>query len=204
MGAEVNKMTDERSMDRTMTVEMPDLAVHTVQDGLGYHAVASETSCQYRDHLAQALQGDCRVMSEDDYEDAMRYQAGLRAERAVMATATPVAAVANTEVVKVFNKKRLGWLVAYVAIALAVIMALLFTVPGTAWEKTRIEVNPGDVSYGVTSPVASADDMAMNKIYTADGGVVEVDLAPYVEDTNEEQTNWFDQLCDWLSGVVGG
>ena len=81
-------------------------------------------------------------------------------------------------------------------------LALVFTLPGTAWEAKTI-------TSGKTSmmPVAEAADVpvqgaSINTIYTLDGQTVTVELEPYAEE--QPATNWFDSFCDWLNNAVGG
>ena len=104
---------------------------------------------------------------------------------------------------KTLIRSRIPILVAYVALVLVVVVALCVAVPATAWES-----NVGNSSYSIetvshnVSAEAAVPQVSINTIVTEEGPV-EVALPEYEESVNPD-TNWFDKVCDWVSGVFGG
>lgn len=96
---------------------------------------------------------------------------------------------------KVFNSKRMVWLVLYIALAIAVSLALLFTLPATGMERAHTS----DQITIAPPATAMASDLPANYYYK-DGEIVEVQVAPYEE--TKASTNWFDSVCDWISGII--
>jgi|GEM_PF-4900567 len=113
-------------------------------------------------------------------------------------------AQSQVETHRSLKRSRIPILVAYVALVLVVVVAIIATVPGTAWESntegmTKISVQRVE---NVTSAESYANAVTINTIVT-EQGPVEVELEPY-QKTENNDTNWFDKMCDWLSGVFGG
>ena len=205
-------MITERVTDnQTVTVSESTMGVyHTLGDSV-YSAESASCSPAYRDHLDRALHNECVAVPEEEYEDLCRYSErsqNVEAEEAEANTATVVPTaeqkpvLKEKETVRVFNQKRAVWLAVYILLALGVVLALLFTMPGTAWERKSITVSETNIY-----PTAVADELpqapvANNTIYTLDGAAIEVELQPYAE--KKPATNWFDSLCDWLNSAIGG
>ncbi|MBO4534526.1 MAG: hypothetical protein J5755_01160 [Clostridia bacterium] len=195
-------MTEDKAYEtHRVTVEFePEVRL---VDSNTYAAEARTLPEGYRDHLEDVLYGRCQAMTESEYEDAVRYSATPTEEITPTIEPTiPVTAIAAAQetTVRVFNRRYLPAVIAFGLTVLAVVLTLLFTVPGTAWEKESIIVKAGSLSY--TTEVAHAQTAPVNTIYV-DGETQQVELEPYAKPTNEH-TNWFDKLCDWLNGVVGG
>jgi len=195
-------MTEDKAYEtqRVMVEFEPEVRL---VDGNTYAAEARTLPEGYREHLEDALMGRCQAMTESEYEDTVRYSAEPQVEvQAPVTASAPLAqATETTEVVRVFNRRYLPAVIAFGVTVLAVVLTLLFTVPGTAWEKESIIIKSGaPVVYG--TQVAAAQTQSVNTIYV-DGESKEVTLEPYAE-SKAEHSNWFDKLCDWLNGVVGG
>ena len=195
-------MTEDKAYEtQRVAVEfVPDL--RSAESGT-YAAEARTLPEGYRDHLEDVLYGRCQAMSESEFEDKIRYSSTPVEEIApTIQPAIPATSVAAAQeaTVKVFNRRYLPAVIAFGLTVLAVVLTLLFTVPGTAWEKESIIIKSGSLTY--TTQVAQAQTAPVNTIYV-DGESKEVELQPYAKPT-DEHTNWFDKLCDWLSGVVGG
>lgn len=173
-----------------------------------YDAEQRTMNSEYVQHLRSALYGNCVAMSEEAFADEARYSNVNSEEQHPLAHA-PLTNVAPEETreqehVLVFNKSRLPWLIAFVAIALAAILTLLFTVPGTAWEKKNLTVASGTSVQAAPVDVAHAD-VPFNTIALADGTTKTVELTPYQQtQPAEDHSNWFDSFCDWLNGLIGG
>lgn len=202
--------TEKVSDNQTVTVSECAMDTRTRNDAC-YSAERATCSPEYRDYLERVLCGECAAMPEEDYEDMCRFSRRaevVEGEEARMAE-VPVAPaadekpqVAPKETVRVFNQKRAIWLAVYILLAIGVVLALLFTMPGTAWERKSITIDNSDIM-----PTAMAEqsvDMRAisNTICTPDGQYVTVELAPYEE--KQPETNWFDRLCDWLNNAIGG
>jgi hypothetical protein len=203
------KVTDNQ---RITVSEMPMTNYRTMGDSV-YSAEKAACSASYREYLEGLLNNQGVAVPEDEYEDARRYQSNegkvearttdAAVVDAVMPQAPQTSQKEETETVRVFNQKRAVWLIIYILLAMGVVLALLFTMPGTAWERKSITVDNGVDSY----PVAQADEATLiangiNTIETVNGEVITVSLTPYEE--VKPQTNWFDNLCDWLNNVIGG
>ena len=201
-------MIDEQT-NRT-TIQAVD-SFHVMGDSC-YNAERKLDSEQYAMHLYSALLGECAAKDECDFEDENRYADGVYAPDYVAAPrqqGAPTVAAAvqptpcntvKTQTVRVFNRKRVPWLVVYIAITLAAILVLAFTLPGTGWESKA-----GITSSDIISPqpaMAENTSTLMHTICLPDGTKQVVTLEPYQQP--EVETNWFDEVCDWISGVIGG
>ena len=204
-------ITEKVTDNQTITVSDSTMgAYHPMGDSV-YSAESASCSQAYREHLDRALHNECVAVPEEEYEDLRRYSersVNVEAEEAEANAATVVPTAdkkpdfQEKETVRVFNQKRAIWLAVYILLALGVVLALLFTLPGTAWERKSITVSEAELY-----PTAVADElpqsvMANNTIYTLEGTAIEVELEPYVE--KKPATNWFDTLCDWLNNAIGG
>ena len=176
-----------------------------------YSAESSACSDNYRVYLDGLLHDQGVAVSETDFEDAMRYQSLEQTETPVAAEhpaefVEPKAPAApqkeETETVRVFNQKRAVWLIVYILLAIGVVLALLFTMPGTAWERKTITVSTAKMYPVAEAAETVQPEASINAIYTLSGEKVMVELSPYAEE--KPQTNWFDRLCDWLNNAVGG
>lgn len=206
-------MITEKKVSDNQTVSVQESAMpkyHTTDDSV-YMAEGSTISPEYREYLDLVLHNRAVAMSEEEYEDQRRYQGHTETAAGASATVDEDAApqlpakpqIAEQNTVRVFNQKRALWLALYILLALGVVLALIFTLPGTAWERKSITVSGAS-----KMPVAEADQTpsvpaaSINTIYTLDGRTVTVELEPYVEE--KPATNWFDSFCDWLNNAVGG
>ena len=177
-----------------------------------YSAESSDCSESYRTYLESLLHNEAVAVPEDEFEDAMRYQAAQAVREDPVVSEVPEQTVVpqvqqapqkeETETVRVFNQKRAVWLIVYILLAIGVVLALLFTMPGTAWERKSITVSSANMYPVAEAAETVQPDASINAIYTLSGERVMVELEPYEEE--KPQTNWFDQLCDWLNNAVGG
>ncbi len=176
-----------------------------------YLFTANELSENYKKHMLSCLENDRDVVkTEIEFEDSERFSK----ENLRMLT-TPRTVSISEEIVKeytkprekivrTFDRRKISLLVLYAAMVLVVVIALALTVPGTAWEHDHIDVSldTSKISTVIGGHEGYAQEQAMNVMLTEDGPV-EVQLTPY-ETKDETHTNWFDELCDWVSNVVGG
>ena len=205
-------ITEKVSDNQKVTVNQTPVDNRTMGDSV-YSAEKAACSPEYRNYLEGLLNNEVgEAVPEDEYEDALRYQAVETAEttpvqeqEAVQAVAPTRAAApkaAETETVRVFNQKRAVWLIVYILLAIGVVLALLFTMPGTAWERKSITVQAKQMYPVAEAAETVQPEASINTIYTLSGEKVIVELTPYEE--VEPQTNWFDKLCDWLNNAIGG
>lgn len=204
-------ITEKITDNQTITVESDARTAYRSMGDSVYQAESTTYSDAYREHLDRALHNECVAVPEEEYEDLRRYTQSARTESPVRARATEEEASLPTsqakpaepekETVRVFNQKRAVWLAVYVLLALGVVLALVFTLPGTAWERKSITVAKTDL-YPTAAAEPAAVETNVNTICTLDGALVEVELAPYAE--QKPTTNWFDSLCDWLNSAIGG
>ncbi len=191
-----------------------------------YERCARDTSSEYREHLYDALSRNKRALASGEYEDERRYESmerDIRPERRnperfrvyedapatriyddASATRTHKDAPSTRRVLK---KKMIPLLACYFLVIAAVLTLIVFNVSGTAWEAEKIVINPG--ANILPQETASAENsqipaVAMNTVAT-DNGAVLVSLSPYpAAVTYEEDTNWFDKLCDFIGRLSGG
>lgn len=207
-------MTEDKAYDRErVTVEF-EPEIRLVDSNI-FAAEARTLPEGYRDHLEDALYGRCQAMSESEFEDAVRYNSSQEEEfdfqapvevtptvqQASVEALQSAQQAANETVVKVFNRRYLPAVILFGLTVLAIVLTLLFTVPGTAWEKESIIIR-SSTTLSYAPQTAEAATQPINTIYV-DGETQEVQLEPYADST-KQYTNWFDKLCDWLNGVVGG
>lgn len=211
MITEREKVTDNQKV----TVNKTPVDTKVMGDSV-YSAEQAATSDTYRNYLEGLLMNEGVAVSEVEYEDAVRYQSVEYQSKAVetegsveavapvapVAPAVPAAKKAETETVRVFNQKRAVWLVVYILLAIGVVLALLLTMPGTAWEKKSLTVSTSKMYPVAAASETEVPEVNVNTIYTLSGEKVVVELTPYEE--VKPQTNWFDKLCDWLNNAVGG
>lgn len=170
-----------------------------------YKAERGTYSEAYTEHLYEALLGEVIAVDECDFEDGYRYEMGQDVSDMPRTTARPVREdhpvktpvnTVRTETVREFNRKRIPWLIAYGVVIFVAILVLALMLPGTAWE-TRVN---RDIL--TTEPAMAESAEVINTICLPDGTKQVVTLEPYAE--QETETNWFDKMCDWISGVIGG
>ena len=200
-------MIDEQT--NLNTIQAVD-SFHVMGDSC-YKAERKMDSEQYVRHLYSALLNECVAIDECEFEDDNRYNTEAYTPEYVPVMPVQPTAVAavnqpvpcntvKTETVRVFNRKRVPWLVAYIVVTLVAILVLALTLPGTGWESKA-----GITSQDIISPkpaVAESTSTLLHTICLPDGTTQVVTLEPYTEPTVE--TNWFDEVCDWISGVIGG
>lgn len=199
-------MNDEKTCSQ-ITIDHCVNSFHVIGDSC-YDVERKASSEQYAMHLYSALLGECVAEDEFDFEDGC-YFAEQEAKQRVrepivkpVETTSPVkeeVSTVRTQTVRVFNRKRLPWLVAYGVVIVAAILVLAFMLPGTAWEK-NVTVTP-DVVHPQAA-VANDREGLLDTICLPDGTTEVVTLQPYAE--KQVQTNWFDEVCDWISNVIGG
>lgn len=175
-----------------------------------YDFIANESSEEYRAHLYGCLAGnEGIVISEIDFEDSKRYSAIVAnkslANRLISVNPQVLKEYSQPKekTVKTFDRKKTSILVLYAVMVMAIVISLIIAVPGTAWESDSV-TSPEEkipVAMAVGNNLSAADQ-GLNVIMT-DEGPVTVELTPY-EEKQEEHTNWFDKVCDWVSNVVGG
>ena len=105
--------------------------------------------------------------------------------------------------VKTFDRKKTSILVMYAVMVLAIVVTLIIAVPGTAWENDSVSLPEKNIPVAMASGSnLSVAEQGLNVVMTEQGPVT-VELTPY-EKKEEEHTNWFDKVCDWVSNIVGG
>lgn len=175
-----------------------------------YDYIANESSESYRAHLYGCLaMGEGIVISEVDYEDSARYseiaanKGAANRQVSINPQVIKEYSQPKEKTVKTFDRKKTSILVMYAVMVMAIVITLILAVPGTAWESDSVTL-PNDnipVAMAVGSNLSIAEQ-GLNVVMT-DQGPVTVELTPY-ENNEEEDTNWFDKVCDWVSNVVGG
>lgn len=174
-----------------------------------YDRTAKDTTEDYREHLYDALSKNRRALGSDEYEDERRYESisGSRKELEAR-SARQYESKENAPKARRVMKKKMIPLVACYFLMVAVVVALIVVnVSGTAWEAESIVINPNsnilpEVTASAENPSVGA--VAMNTVATENGTVL-ISLSPYpVGETYEEDTNWFDKVCDFISNLAGG
>lgn len=196
-------MTKTRTVDAVNTnLNSSDLTFENV-----YSFTAEELSQEYRNTLFESLQRGTPAKPEIDFEDDRRFSS--YSDESILAQDMNSQAVNRIEPIKrvkkerVFDRNKTHILVLYCVMVLAIVIALVLTVPGTAWEGQGVRVtvqSSSGISTGATNTYAN--ETGLNTISTEDGIEV-VEIAPYVEPENPD-TNWFDKACDWVNSIFGG
>lgn len=172
---------------------------------------ANELSENYKNHMLSCLETEEGVvMPEVEFEDSVRFSKENRSTL-LMPRVVPISeeiikeySKPREKTVRTFDRKKISILAMYAVMVLVVVVALILTVPGTAWEHDRINVtvDTSKVSTLVNGSTSYAKEQGLNVMITEEGPV-EIELTPY-EKQDKTHTNWFDKLCDWVSNVVGG
>ncbi len=196
-------MTQTKTVESVNTnLNSSDLAYEDV-----YSFAAEELSQEYRNTLFESLQRGTPAMPEIEFEDKRRFSSYN--DENVMRTSNSSQTINRVNSVKrvrkerVFDRNKTHILVLYCVMVLVIVIALVLTVPGTAWEGQGVRVtvqSAGGISMGTTN--AYANETGLNTISTENGTEV-VDVSPYVEPENPD-TNWFDKVCDWVNSIFGG
>lgn len=175
-----------------------------------YDFIAKESSEKYRAHLYGCLaEGEGIVISEIDFEDSNRYT-DIVANKGVSNRQVSINPQISREysqpkekTVKTFDRKKTSILVMYAVMVLAIVVTLIIAVPGTAWENDSVSLPENNIPVAMASGSnLSVAEQGLNVVMTEQGPVT-VELTPY-EKKEEEHTNWFDKVCDWVSNIVGG
>ena len=119
---------------------------------------------------------------------------------------------------KVFNKKKLPFIVAYLVFALAAVIAVTLSVVGIS----KTEEEPVAMNVVATNLEASAEEPTLTENLSAaveevpvekKGGEMYVKLksgelvaveVPEITEVTVEEENWFDKVCTWFNGIFGG
>ena len=178
-----------------------EVSVHSKR----YDMMSEETSYEIREKLWNSLVYGKRMESIFEGEEA-KYFGRLKSiihELKANNAKRIEESEKKVETNKVLIRSRIPILVAYLALVLVVVAAIVAIVPGTAWETPelgmttmqRAIINDNVEAYAPNIPT-------INTIVTEEGPVA-VELTPYAE--NEDlYTNWFDKFCDKLSEFLGG
>lgn len=196
-------------MTQTRTVE--SVNTKPISSELSYEEVysftAEELSQEYRNSLFESLQRGTPAMAEIEFEDERRFSSYNDESFESVHSRTPAVSRSNSaqrvRKERVFDRNKTHILVLYCVMVLAIVIALVLTVPGTAWEGQGVRVSvqgTSGISMGTTN--AYANETGVNTISTENGSEV-VDVSPYVEPENPD-TNWFDKACDWVNSIFGG
>ncbi len=171
-----------------------------------YERTAKDTSEDYREHLYDALLKNKRALASEEYEDERRYESMNKGRQEL--SVRDYQAIDNAPKARRVLKKRMIPLVACYFLMMAVVVALIaFNVSGTAWEAESIIINPS--SNILPQEIASAENpsagaVSLNTIAVGNE-TVQISLTPYPASvTYEEDTNWFDKFCDFISNLTGG
>ncbi len=174
-----------------------------------YQREARETPYEYKEHLLESLQGRRRALNINEYEDRNRYRNMAREDTKGETHANfQKRTNENGKKSRVFKKKLIPFLACYFLMMAVVVALIVVNVQGTAWESKTITINANagisapETANAISTPVK--ESVALNQVVTS-SGVVSVALSPYpTQKAYEEDTNWFDRFCDWVSNLVGG
>ncbi len=191
-----------------------------------YNRESENTSEERRERLLAALEncgGRIPAKSEAEYDDERRYSRYAYSRVSASEEAdnnydrmydARHRGFSGGEVAgkKILDKKKVPFMLAYLIIAIIAVSAVLISVIGVNSANLVLNSPVGAnaaISANAETGGASAaveensPSYGVNYAMREDGSIVAVTLTDIAENT-EENTNWFDKLCDWVNGVIGG
>ena len=118
---------------------------------------------------------------------------------------------------KVFNKKKVPFVVAYVVFALAAVLAISLSLVGVKKTETpvdmsvnmTVEASAEEAALAASEVSAAEEEVVVTKeggemyVMLKSGELVAVEIPEITEVTKEEEKG-FDKFCNWWNGLFGG